>query len=148
AGIEPAGGFQLCRRGLIGVDAVGLPRELVPFEAKPFEVILDDRGEGEGRALAVGVVEAQQELAVVLPREQPVVQRDVDVSDMKPPGRAWSEAYTDRHGAITDPLLPRRLEAVGDRIAPIAAEGAAGDLHARRRLAPLVFGEVQHAPDL
>src|SRR6185369_17790380 len=128
AGIEPAGGFQLRSRGLIGVDAVGLPRELVPFEAEPFEVVLDDRGKGEGRALAVGVIQAQQELAARLLREQPVVQRDVDISDMKPPGRAWSEAYTDRHGAITDPSLPRGFEAVGDRIAPIAAKGPAGDL--------------------
>jgi uncharacterized membrane-anchored protein len=35
-------------------------------------------------------------------------------------------------------------EAVGDGVASIAPEAAAADLHARRRLAPLVFGGIQH----
>src|SRR3954463_9543866 len=43
--------------------------------------------------------------------------------------------------------LSRRLETVGDRIAPVAAEGATRDLHTRRRLPALVFGEIEHAPD-
>src|SRR5262245_25683107 len=36
---------------------------------------------------------------------------------------------------------------VGDRIAAVATEGAAGDLDARRRLATFIFGAVEHAPD-
>src|SRR6185437_9146947 len=38
-------------------------------------------------------------------------------------------------------------EAVRDWIAPVAAEGAARDLYARRGLAALVFGAVEHTPD-
>src|SRR3546814_8239170 len=38
-------------------------------------------------------------------------------------------------------------EPVGDRIAPIAAEILPGDLHARRRLAALVFGKVEKMLD-
>src|SRR2546423_686917 len=37
--------------------------------------------------------------------------------------------------------------AVGDRHAPVAAEGLAGDLDARRALAALVLGEVDQADD-
>src|SRR5215472_2988488 len=41
-----------------------------------------------------------------------------------------------------------RPEQIGDRIAPVAAEGAARYLDAGRRLAALIFGAVEHAPDL
>ncbi len=42
----------------------------------------------------------------------------------------------------------RILERVGDGIAAVAAEGAARDLDPGRRLAALVFGAVEHAPDV
>jgi len=40
------------------------------------------------------------------------------------------------------------LEGVGDGIAPVAAEGAGGDLDPRRRLPSFVLGQIDHAPDL
>src|SRR3546814_13743415 len=41
----------------------------------------------------------------------------------------------------------RAAEGVGDGVAAVAAEGAAGDLHARASLAALVLRQLQHAPD-
>src|SRR3546814_11721166 len=41
----------------------------------------------------------------------------------------------------------RAAEGVGDGVAAVAAEGAAGDLHARASLAALVLRKLQHAPD-
>src|SRR5258705_6011423 len=38
-------------------------------------------------------------------------------------------------------------KAIDDRIAPVAAEIPQRHLHARRRLAALVFGKVEHARD-
>src|SRR5471030_1064519 len=38
-------------------------------------------------------------------------------------------------------------EAVDDRIASLPADDARSDLHAGRRLAPLVFGVLEQAPD-
>src|SRR3546814_6555781 len=40
----------------------------------------------------------------------------------------------------------RSAEGVGDGVAAVAAEGAAGDLHAGAGLAALVLGQLQHAP--
>src|SRR3546814_15081330 len=40
----------------------------------------------------------------------------------------------------------RSAEGVGDGVAAVAAEGAAGDLHAGAGLSALVFGQLQHAP--
>src|SRR3546814_17001259 len=40
----------------------------------------------------------------------------------------------------------RSAEGVGDGVAAVAAEGAAGDLHAGAGLSALVFGPLQHAP--
>ena len=42
--------------------------------------------------------------------------------------------------AFWNPCIPERI---GDRIAPVAAEIAAADLHPRRRLAALIFGNIQ-----
>src|SRR3546814_19023432 len=41
----------------------------------------------------------------------------------------------------------RAAEGVGDGVAAVAAEGAAGDLHARASLAALVLRQLPHAPD-
>ncbi len=49
------------------------------------------------RALAIGIVDPQQEMTAVPAREQPVDQRRADVADVLQPGRARREADLDRH---------------------------------------------------
>src|SRR5688572_5869249 len=46
---------------------------------------------------------------------------------------------------VTLIALQLLAEFVGDGVAPVAAEILGGDLDARRRLPPLVFGEIEHA---
>ena len=67
-------------------------RSLVVVERKPaqrVEDLLDVRG---GRALAVGIFDAQHERPAVVPREQPVVQRRACAADVQCAGRGRSEA--------------------------------------------------------
>src|SRR6266436_9540516 len=78
-----------------------------------------------------------------------------------PPGSGRGESYIatqfSPHPEPSAQRMSRRIaghapshscaEQVGDRVAAVAAEGAAGDFDARRRLAPLVLGAVEHAPD-
>ena len=60
---------------------------LVPVEAEPAQV-LEDAGLGLARrALGVGVLDAQDERAVLAVREQPVEQRRARVADVELPGR-------------------------------------------------------------
>src|SRR5512135_2431474 len=72
AGIEPARRLQALGGGGVAVEAVGLTREVVPVEAEPAQIRLDRVGKFRPRALAVGVVETQQEVSAALAREEPV----------------------------------------------------------------------------
>src|SRR5262249_44521879 len=60
--------------------------------------------------------------------------------------RAWPPRQQRTIGL--PPRVSRIAEAVGDRIAAVAAEVLQRHLHPRRGLAALVFGEVEHALDL
>ena len=87
----PAGEQLLDRRG-VRRGPLGLrDRPLVPVELEPAQGVEDLLHVLRGRALAVGVLDAQDELAARAPREQPVVQcrpRAAYVQDAR--GR-WSE---------------------------------------------------------
>ena len=139
AGIEPPARLQPLGRLGIALQAIRLARHLVPGKAQPAEIRLDALGEGGGRALAIRIVEAQQEPAAGALGIKPVGERDIGIAGMEPARRARREADASAHASAA--------EAVGDRIAAVAAEGAAGDLDAGRRLAALVFGQIEHAPD-
>src|SRR5687768_12865793 len=98
--LEPLGGLGIARQ------PAGLLQMLVPIEPEPGEILLDPTREFLGRALAVRVVEPEDEGAARLAREQPVGQRGPDVSDMQPPGRARRE--TDAGGTHGHADLPNR----------------------------------------
>ena len=68
---------------------------LVGSEAEPGEIGADRLGMLLAAALAVGIVEPQDEAAAMLPRPQPVVQRRADIADMEPAGRRRGEAGDD-----------------------------------------------------
>src|SRR5204863_7816245 len=72
---------------------------LVPVQAQPAEPV-EDRLQGLRHvALLVGVVDAEDELAVLLPGEQPVEQGRADPADVQVAGRARGEAGANRHGS-------------------------------------------------
>jgi hypothetical protein len=50
------------------------------------------------RALAVGVLDAQQHLAAGVPRKEPVEQRRARATDVQVAGRGGREAGDDGHG--------------------------------------------------
>ena len=97
AGIDPAGLAQPLELALVEVEPLRLAHDLVRCQPEPVEIVADRLVELRGRALAVGVVDAQDERAAVLPREQAVVQRGADVADVQPAGRRRREAGDDAH---------------------------------------------------
>jgi hypothetical protein len=86
-GIDPAGFAQPLERRLVAVEPGRLAMLLVAGEAEPGEILAYPFGMGLARALLVGVVEAEDEAAAMLPRPQPIVDGGADVADMEPPGR-------------------------------------------------------------
>ena len=78
--LEPLGGLA------IEVEPFGLAHRQVGDDAEPCQVRGDGALEGDGRAVAVGIVEAQHEAAGMLEREQPVEHRRAGIADMNPPG--------------------------------------------------------------
>src|SRR4051812_2402828 len=68
---------------------------LVPLEAEPAEIVEDALLRRLRRALRVGILDAQDERAVVTPREQPVEERRTRIADVKLPGR--TRGKTDSH---------------------------------------------------
>src|SRR5690606_24491879 len=133
--------------------------EFVPVKAEPAQIGLDPGGEFRRRTFLVRIIEAEDKGAIMLPREQPVDERDADIAHVKPPRRARRKTDLDRHRDEISPCPARpaaritrrprretsrlihRAEPVVDRIAAVAPEIAAADLDPRRRLSPLVLGE-------
>ena len=96
AGIEPARDLEIGRRLVVARQARRLGCLLVPNKPQPEEIGLHPGGIGGGRALAVGVIEAQEEAAAVAMRVEPVGERDIGVADMQAAGRARREAQARR----------------------------------------------------
>jgi hypothetical protein len=91
-------GEQLTRH----LSMPGRARELeddlvVPLEAEPFEAIDDGVDRGLGRALAVGILDAQPEDAAVMAGEQPVEQGGARPANMEEAGRRGGKAANDGH---------------------------------------------------
>jgi hypothetical protein len=72
-------------------------RGAVIDRSDPAQIVSDLVGKRGGRALQVGIVEAQQELAGLLARKEPVMQRHEDIADMEMSRRAWCEADANGH---------------------------------------------------
>ena len=66
------------------------------MDAEPAEAVEDRLQRLGAVALGVGVVDAQDELAAVPAREQPVEQGGADAADVQVAGRARGEAGADR----------------------------------------------------
>ena len=84
-------------------------RALVPVESEPFQIADDGRVGIGRRSFRVGVLDAQDEGAVMTAREQPVEQRRAGVADVQLTGWTGSEADAhDRGGSKrTRPTSPR-----------------------------------------
>ena len=95
AGIDPPGGLEPLELALVEVEPLRLAHDPVGLEAEPVEIVADRVVELGRRALAVGVVDAEDERAAVLPREQEIVERGADIADVQPAGRRRREAGDD-----------------------------------------------------
>ncbi len=69
----------------------------VPPEAQPVEPVDDRRHCLRRRPDAVGILDAQQEFAPVVPRKEPIEQRCARPADMQKPGRRRGETDHDAH---------------------------------------------------
>ncbi len=97
--IRLALGEQSQRHLAVTVGAGELVHRLaVPIEAEPGEAV-DDRGDrGVGRALAVGVLDAQEHLAAVTTGEEPVEERGTRAADVEEARGRGREARDDLIG--------------------------------------------------
>jgi hypothetical protein len=70
-------------------------RPLVPVELEPLERFDDRRDRLGRRALAVGVLDAQDKAAPVVSREEEIEQGGAGAADVQITGRTWGEAGAD-----------------------------------------------------
>ena len=113
AGVDAARRLQPLELALVEGEALGLADGGVGLEAEPGEVGVDRLDERFGRALGVGVVDPQQELAALRQREQGIVERGADIADVEPAGRRRGEAGGDGHGPPLPPLRRAALATLG-----------------------------------
>ena len=90
--IEQAHGAQLVGGLVIDAEAFGLVEGLDPGQAQPGQVLLEDGLVFLGRALKVGIVDAQDELAALAARKQPVDERGAHIADMDAASGRGSES--------------------------------------------------------
>ena len=98
AGVDGTTGPEPLERSLVEGGALALPVLLVPTHAEPGQILADRPLEVGARALAVGVVEAEDEAARLLAGEEPVDHGRARVAQMEQPGRARGETDGWRHG--------------------------------------------------
>ena len=87
-----------------------IERTLVGLQAEPLHAVENDLRRLVGGALAVGVLDAQDERAAVTARVQPREQRRAHAADVQHAGRAGSETGTDGHGATGDRIVHGRRQ--------------------------------------
>ena len=95
--IDPPRPAQLAEACLVKVGALRLAHLAVRHQPEPDEIVADRLGKRLRRPLRIGIVQPQQELAMLASREQPVVERGADIADVQPPGRRRREAGDDGH---------------------------------------------------
>ena len=91
----------------LGIEA----GDRIVVDSEPGERLQNDLLGLARRALAVGVLEAQQEAALVMARKSPIEQRSAGPADVERAARARCVACYDRHPAHSSVALPvRRLD--------------------------------------
>ncbi len=92
-------GHQLLGHLAITIDAVGLvDRAFVVVQAQPVHRLQNRVDGGLGAALAIGVLDAQDEVAATVPRLQPAIQRSARTADVQIAGGTGGETGTAGHG--------------------------------------------------
>ena len=87
-------GEQSLGVGLMTLDVRALiDNGLIPHESEPFESFEDRAGAFVGAAGAVGVLDAQQEITVVLPCVEPVEEGGAGAAHVQETRGGWSEAH-------------------------------------------------------
>src|SRR2546425_9118356 len=91
-----------------------IPDLFVPQQAEPLESIEDGARARFGAARPIGVLDAQQELAVVVLREQPIEKGSARAADVEIPGGRGGESKSVHAGKSITPLVILRSEATKD----------------------------------
>src|SRR5438093_2619014 len=99
-GEEPPGVLAIAREPL-GLTVARRRRPFVPVEPEPPEGVDDGDDVLVGRPRAVRVLDAQDEGAVVVAREEPVEERGARAADVEMARRARREPYADRRGHVS-----------------------------------------------
>src|SRR6185503_15260474 len=95
--IEPAQADEAVARRVVKRHSIGLADLEVGPDAEPGKILLDAAGERFGRALAIGVVEAEDIGAAGLECIEPVEQRRPGVTQMQAAGGGWCVADDGGH---------------------------------------------------
>ena len=114
-----AGIVQRLRHLAVAFHPPGLvERAFVRVEAQPVHAVQDRPHRRIGGTLAIGVLDAQDELAAAMARFQPAVQRGARSADVQESGGTGREAGTERHGEA----MSWKRESLADRAGrPVAA---------------------------
>src|SRR5690606_18052725 len=128
--IEPARSFQLLGNRVIAGHARRLALLAVPDQAQPLEILADSLSKLLGRALDVGVVEAENEGAAMPARKEPVQHGGTHVADMKAASRAWGKTDGYSH---SDFGLATRATGTLHRTSPQANAAESRVAHVRNR---------------
>src|SRR5690606_5134008 len=85
----------------VAVQALGLvDRALVVVQAQPGHGVEDRVDRGLGAALAIGILDPQDELAAAMARLQPAIQRGTRAADVQVAGGTGGEAGAAGHGGL------------------------------------------------
>ncbi len=99
--VRLAGSHQFIGHLLVTIQPLGLvKRTFIGIQTKPVHGIENRLHRGIGRALAIGILDAQDEFAAATARFQPAVQCSAGAADMQETGGAGSEAGADGHGVF------------------------------------------------
>jgi hypothetical protein len=97
-GVEQSGLFEAVGGGFVIGEVRGLGEGRVPIKARPAQVLLNAGGVFGAAAGGVGVVQAEQEVAVIGAGEEVVGKCCAQVADVQQAGRAGGEADADHRG--------------------------------------------------
>ena len=92
-------------------------RAFVPIQPEPMQAVVNRRGSFLRVARFVGIFDAQNKCAAVMPREEPVEERRARAADVQIAGRRWSETDADvgRHWS-NQAVIPSEVEGSRDEI--------------------------------